>query len=126
MISNEILVNSNYEDDRITKWIDLGISYDSDIDLARTIMQEEVAAHPLFIDARTEEQIEQGEPLVNVRVISMGESSVNMRAWASAKDAADAFVLGCDLLESIKKRFDKEGIEIPFPHRTIVEKKGRK
>lgn len=126
VISNEILVNSNYEDDRITKWIDMGISYDSDIDLARTIMKEEVAAHPLFIDARTEEQIEQGEPLVNVRVISMGESSVNMRAWASTKDAADAFVLGCDLLESIKKRFDKEGIEIPFPHRTIVEKKGRK
>ncbi len=123
VISNEILINSNYEDDRITKWIDMGISYDSDIDLAKDIMREEVAAHPLFIDARTEEQIENGDPLVNVRVIAMGESSVNLRAWASAKDAADAFVLGCDLLESIKKRFDKEGIEIPFPHRTIVEKK---
>lgn len=123
VISNEILINSNYEDDRITKWIDMGISYDSDIDLAKKIMAEEVAAHPLFVDARTEEQIENGEPLVNVRVIAMGESSVNLRAWATTKDAADAFVLGCDLLESIKKRFDKEGIEIPFPHRTIVEKK---
>ncbi|MBO6793672.1 MAG: mechanosensitive ion channel family protein [Balneolaceae bacterium] len=123
VISNEILVNSNYEDDRITKWIEMGISYDSDIDLAKKIMKEEVAAHPLFIDARTDEQKEKGEPLVHVRVISMGESSVNLRAWANAKDSADAFVLGCDLLESIKKRFDKEGIEIPFPHRTIVEKK---
>ena len=28
-----------------------------------------------------------------------------------------------DLLESIKMRFDKEGIEIPFPYRTIVYKK---
>lgn len=123
VISNEILINSNYEDDRITKWIDMGISYDSDIDLAKKIMAEEVTAHPLFVDARTEEQIENGEPLVNVRVIAMGESSVNLRAWATTKDAADAFVLGCDLLESIKKRFDKEGVEIPFPHRTIVEKK---
>ncbi len=123
VISNEILVNSNYEDDRITKWIEMGISYDSDIDLAKQIMRDEVAAHPLFIDARTPEQIENGDPLVNVRVISMGESSVNLRAWANAKDAPDAFVLGCDLLESIKKRFDKEGIEIPYPHRTIVEKK---
>jgi small-conductance mechanosensitive channel len=28
-----------------------------------------------------------------------------------------------DLLESVKKRFDKEGVEIPFPYRTLVYKK---
>ena len=26
------------------------------------------------------------------------------------------------MMESIKKRFDLEGIEIPFPYRTIVQK----
>jgi small-conductance mechanosensitive channel len=31
----------------------------------------------------------------------------------------------CDLFESIKKRFDSEGIEIPFPYRTIVMKKDK-
>ena len=120
VISNEVLINSNYGDDTIVKWIDMGISYDSDIDLARKIMQEEVAAHPNFIDNRTEEQLENGDPEVPVRVLSMGDSSVNLRAWATCADPASAFVLGCDLLESIKKRFDKEGIEIPFPYRTIV------
>lgn len=122
VISDEILVNSNYQDDTIVKWIDMGISYDSDIDLARKIMQEEVEAHPLFVDARTPEQIENNEPKVMVRVITLGDSSVNLRAWAMAADPPNAFILGCDLLESIKKRFDREGIEIPFPHRTIVEK----
>jgi small-conductance mechanosensitive channel len=29
----------------------------------------------------------------------------------------------CDLLKSVKERFDREGIEIPFPYRTIVYKK---
>jgi small-conductance mechanosensitive channel len=122
VISNEILINSNYSDDSIIKWIDMGISYDSDIDLARKIMQEEVEAHPNFIDARTPEQIENGEPKVPVRIITMGESSVNLRAWATAEDPPKAFVMGCDLLESIKKRFDAEGVEIPFPHRTLVYK----
>ena len=28
-----------------------------------------------------------------------------------------------DLLKSVKERFDNEGIEIPFPYRTIVYKK---
>lgn len=122
VISNEVLVNSNYGDDKIIKWIDFGISYDSDIDLARKIMQEEVAAHPNFIDGRTDEQKEAGEPLVPVRVISFGDSSVNLRAWAWAEEPAKAFVMGTDLNESIKKCFDKEDIEIPFPYRTLVYK----
>ncbi len=125
MISNEVLINSNYGDDKIIKWIDLGISYDSDIDLARKIMQEEVEAHPNFIDGRNAEQKEAGEPLVPVRVISFGDSSVNLRAWAWAEDPPKAFVLGTDLNESIKKRFDKEGIEIPFPYRTLVYKESK-
>lgn len=122
VISNEVVVNSNYEDNKICKWIDMGISYDSDIDLAKSIMKDEVLKHPLFVDNRTEEQIEEGEEIVPVRVILMGESSVNLRAWSWAENPPDAFVMGCDLLESIKKRFDKEGIEIPFPHRTLVYK----
>ncbi len=122
VISNEILINSNYNDDKIIKWVEIGISYDSDIKLARKIMQEEILSHPSFIDARSEEQLEKGDEIVPVRLISLGDSSVNLRALATAIDPPSAFVMGCDLLESIKERFDAEGIEIPFPHRTIVYK----
>ena len=122
VISDEIIVNSDFAEDKICKWIEIGISYDSDIDKAREIMRDEVMLHPLHIDPRTQEQIQNGDPEVPVRVLLLGESSVNLRAWAWAKDAADGFLLQCDLLESIKKRFDKEGIEIPFPHRTLVYK----
>jgi len=122
VISNEVLINSNYTDSKIIKWIDMSISYDSDIDLARKIMTEEVEAHPNFIDGRTQLQIDEGEPLVPVRLVSFGDSSVNLRAWAWAEEPGKAFVMGTDLNESIKKRFDKEGIEIPFPYRTLVYK----
>ncbi len=122
VISNEVVINSNYEDNQICKFINMGISYDSDIDLAKEIMRDEVEKHPLSVDARTDEQKEVGEPMVPVRVIMMGDSSVNLRAWSWANNPPDAFVMECDLLESIKKRFDKEGIEIPFPHRTLVYK----
>lgn len=122
IISNEILINSDYKESKICKWIEVGISYDSDIDLARSIIKDEIEKHPLFLDNRSEEDIKEAKELVPVKVISLGEFSVNLRGWAWTKDPADAFILGTDLLESIKKRFDREGVEIPFPYRTIVYK----
>ena len=37
LISDEIVVNSNYSEQKICKWIDVGISYDSDIDRRRPL-----------------------------------------------------------------------------------------
>jgi small-conductance mechanosensitive channel len=119
IISNQVLINSNFSDSRICRFIDVGISYDSDIDLAREIMTEEITNHPLNIDIRSEEDIKEEKPRLIVRVLELSDSSVNMRAWAWANDAPDAFVMQCDVTESIKKRFDKAGITIPFPQRTI-------
>ena len=124
IISEEILVNPDFINDRICKWIDIGISYDSDIDLAKEIMRDEVERHPSYLDPRSPEDIEAGEPKVVVRVLSLGEYSVNLRAWAWAKDSPEGFAMSCDLYESIKKRFDREGVEIPFPYRTLVIKNG--
>lgn len=122
LISEEILVNSDFSDDRICKRIEIGISYDSDIERAKAIFKDEILNHHLHIDPRTPKQVENGEELAAVKVIGLGDSSVNLRGWAWAKDSKDAFKMECDLIESIKLRYDKEGIEIPFPHRTLVQK----
>lgn len=122
IISDEVIINADMNDERICQMINIGISYDSAIDLARKIIREEILKHPDFIDHRTTEQISEGLVLAPVRLINYGELSINLKAWAWAKDQADGFVMHCDLLESIKKRFDQEGIEIPFPYRTLVFK----
>ena len=62
------------------------------------------------------------DPVI-VRVIGFGDSSVNLRGYIWSKDHISGFYLKCDLFKSVKERFDKEGIEIPFPYRTIVYKK---
>lgn len=125
VISNEVLINSDFEEAKICKFIDVGISYSSDIDLAKKIMVEEIQAHPSNIDVRTEEDIENGLPRVTIRVLMLAESSVNLRAWAWAENSPKGFEMQCDLLESIKKRFDAEGIVIPFPQRTISYLEGK-
>ncbi|KQB41874.1 MscS Mechanosensitive ion channel [Flavobacterium daejeonense] len=123
VISNGIIQNTNMQDTKCCKGIEIGIGYEDDIEKALTIMQEEVAKHPLFIDTRTPENILNNTPLVVARVIALADSSVNLKAWAWTKNHSDGFILYCDLLQSIKKRFDQEGISIPFPQREISIKK---
>lgn len=123
IISDDILINSNITDENIRKFVEFGISYDSDVDKAIKIIQEEAEKHPYFIDSRTKEEKEKNTPPVVVRMLSHGEFSINLRAYVWAKGNDNAFVLRCDLLYSVKKRFDHENIEIPFPYRTIVFKK---
>lgn len=122
LISETTLINSSIVDQKIKKHIEFGISYDSDIDLAKQIITEEILKHPKFLDLKTEAEKAEGEPQVLIRLIAMAEFSIQLRAYVWAESNDDAFILQCDIFESVKKRFDKEGIEIPFPYRTIVFK----
>ncbi|MGM5480463.1 MAG: mechanosensitive ion channel family protein [Nanobdellota archaeon] len=125
IISNEVIENYDLGDKKTCRHLEIGISYDSDIDKAMNIMAEEVDKHPLSVDVRTSEEKKKGAPTTLVKVLGFGDSSVNLRAWAWAKTPSDAFMLGCDANKSIKERFDKEGIEIPFPYRTVVFKNNK-
>jgi len=118
-ISQESIINSDIVEDKICKWIEIGISYDSNIKLARKIMKEEIMKHKFHIDPRTKKEKKDGVELAPVRVLELADSSVNLRAWAWANNAVEGFEMQCDLLESIKERFDAEGITIPFPQTDI-------
>jgi small-conductance mechanosensitive channel len=122
IINKEKLINYDLGERMCCQWIEVGISYDSDIDVAKRIMREECEEHPYIMDNRTELDKYNSENKVIVRVIDLDDSAVTIRAWAWSANFNDAFTMKCDLYESIKKRFDKEGIEIAFPHRTIVFK----
>ena len=123
VIGSETLINSSIRDEHICNWVEFGISYDSDINKAIDIIREEAVKHPNFIDNRTREEKKNNIHPVLVRVIGFGDSSVNLRAFVWSKDHISGFVLKCDLFKSVKERFDSEGVEIPFPYRTIVYKK---
>jgi small-conductance mechanosensitive channel len=122
VMSTETIVNSTIKDEAICNFVEFGISYDSEVNLAMNIIQQEAINHPNYIDHRTEEDKKEGVPPVRVRVIGFGDSSVNLRAYVWTKDHSSGFVLKCELFKSVKEQFDKQGIEIPFPYRTLVFK----
>ena len=117
-ISEDTIVNWTIEDLTVLWKVEFGISYDSDIDLARSIILDEIDKHP---DVMHEEDKE-----AKVRVTELGDFAVKLRANFWVSDRPTAWGTGAEIRESVKKRFDREGVEIPFPYRTLVYKKDMK
>lgn len=118
-INNETIVNSSIGQEETCMFIEVGISYNSDHDIASDLMQKVCEVHPEAIDNRTAEEKAIDIPKVIVRLIELGDSAQLLRAYVWAKDPMTGFFMKCDLLKSIKKEFDQHDIEIPFPHRTV-------
>ncbi len=122
IISDEVIINSSIIDEKIRKRIEFGIAYGADVDLAKKIIIEEICKHPDCIDNRTPEEKKNNKEIVKIDMTQWGDFSVTLRAyvWANGNDVA--YDLSCDVLDAVKKRFDQNSIEIPFPHRTIIVK----
>ncbi|HJH30028.1 MAG TPA: mechanosensitive ion channel family protein [Methanosarcinaceae archaeon] len=126
IISDEAIINWSISDPTILWPIDIGIGYDADIDHARSIMIKEAKNHANVLhlnDVRRYHPEIVGGKEMRVVVTELGDFAVNLRLTFWVSDRSVAFITGCELIESIKKRFDAEGIEIPYPYRTIVYKK---
>ena len=113
-IDNMSLINYSIVDPLMLCTVELGISYDSDIDLARRLILEEANNCPHRLEKADEPW---------VRVVSHGDFAIGLRLYVWVEDADAEWLVRYWLLENIKKRFDREGMEIPFPYRTIVYKK---
>ncbi|MBT8128363.1 MAG: mechanosensitive ion channel family protein [Gammaproteobacteria bacterium] len=85
-----------------------GIGYSDDIDKAQKILEEIVNAH--------ERVMKEPEPVV--RLHELADSSVNFicRPWVKPEDYWNVY---WDITREVKRRFDAEGVSIPFPQRDV-------
>ena len=113
-IDNITLVNYSLIDPKILCRIEFGVSYDTDLDLARRLILEETERCPHRMSDAEQPR---------VRIISHGDFSIGLRLFVWAPDMDEAWELRWWMMEHVKKRFDAEGVEIPFPYRTLVYKK---
>lgn len=111
--------NFNYSDNESIKIVDFSISYESDIDKAIAILKEEMEKmyHP------NSKERNKNVEFPKVRVAQLGDSGIILKAWVWGNDNSDSYENMYKLNYIIKKRFDKEGIEIPYPHIEVVDKK---
>ncbi|MFD1000963.1 mechanosensitive ion channel family protein [Ohtaekwangia kribbensis] len=122
VINNETIINSSLSHENLCIFIEMGVSFDSDVDQAMRVLQEETMKHPDCVDNRTQEEIESGVPQVNVRLINITETAMQLRAYGWARNPSDGFNLKCDVLKNTKRRFDEAGISLAYPQRMVYIK----
>ncbi len=89
--------------------VPVGISYESSIQLAESLMLQAARSH--------EEVLAYPEPAV--RAIGFGESSVDLQLRAWINRAQDRPAVRDKLVRAIKHLFDENGVTIPYPQRTV-------
>jgi small conductance mechanosensitive channel len=93
-----------------TRRVDMvfGIGYEDDIDKARNIITEILSQDERILK----------DPPTNIAVSELADSSVNFiaRPWVNAADYWNVYF---ETTEKVKKRFDAQGISIPYPQRDV-------
>ena len=90
--------------------IPIGVSYDTDINKAKSVILEV---------AKTAEWVLK-DPPPEVVVRQFGESSVDLQLRVWIKDARSRMDTISYMTDKVKEAFDREGIEIPYPKRDIT------
>ncbi len=95
---------------RETRRIDLviGIGYDDNIGTAKQLIQDIISQESRILS----------DPEPTIMVLELGESSIDIavRPWVNS---GDYWVVRADLLQTIKEKFDAEGLSIPYPQRDL-------
>lgn len=115
-MADSIVENYFLTDRRIIFNIPLGVAYDSDLEKVERVSIE-VAKDIL---SKLPGGISEFEPFV--RFYQFGPSSIDLKVYLQVQEYADQFLVTSEFIKALRKRFTMEGIEIPYPVRTIIHK----
>jgi small-conductance mechanosensitive channel len=113
-LSQSIVTNYYLPEKRMSVLIPIGVSYSSDPEKVERILIEEAKKAVGEIPGLL------GDPEPFVRFIpGFGESSLDFTLICQVREFVDQYPVQHELRKRIFRRFKEEGIEIPFPHRTV-------
>ncbi len=113
-LAQSIITNYYLPIKRMSLLIRVGVSYDSDPEHVERVLIDVAKSAVGEIPGLV------GEPEPFVRFIpGFGDSSLDFTLICQVKEFVDQYLVQHELRKRIFKRFKEEGIEIPFPHRTV-------
>ena len=113
-LCNTMLTNQAFPNSRAKGRINIGVAYDSDVDLVKQLL---VATAGEVDDVLV-------DPPPEAYFASFGDSSLNMALFFWVEEYGTLFAVTDKINSLILKRFAEHSIEIPFPTRTMKIEKG--
>ncbi|AEH02286.1 mechanosensitive ion channel family protein [Lacinutrix sp. 5H-3-7-4] len=116
MIPNKSILENPVKNYSLTKKmriiVSCGVGYESDLEQVKKLTKTAIAQQ--FSNIESEDDVE-------FYYQEFGDSSINFitRFWIKGNKAKDRITGQSDAIIAIKKAFDKENINIPFPIRTL-------
>jgi small-conductance mechanosensitive channel len=112
-LSQSTVVNRSMPGNSVEFVVEVGISYDSDL--------EHVSEIALEVARKVQSEGSRATDGYDPRLAykAFGESSIDFQLWLSAKNWEGTFQLRDALIRRLHERFKLEGVTIPFPIRTL-------
>ncbi len=115
-LAEAIVINTHLPDKDVPVMVEVGVAYDSDLDLVEKVAIETAQE----ILKTVEGGVKSFDPAV--RFHTFGESSINFTVILRVHEYSQQFLVKHAFVKLLHKRFREKGIEIPFPIRTIITK----
>ncbi|MGL5978838.1 MAG: mechanosensitive ion channel family protein [Erysipelotrichaceae bacterium] len=122
VINKSVLENLSITNGIKGNFLEIGIAYESDLHQAMDLISNIIIKHPSFIDIRSEAEIADNQPRVNVRLHAFGDSAMVLKVLFHTADAGSGIAMLSDVRIALKHAFDTHGIEIPFQHHVVMLK----
>jgi len=123
VIAGSVITNHSQPRDDIVLVVPIGVSYDSDLEQVERVTIEVARALQIDIDGYEPEYDANGidrSPLAPVvRYQAFNDSSIDFNAVMHVKSFTNQYLLKHEFIKAITKRYREEGINIPFPIRTL-------
>lgn len=112
LFKNPVTIRTHQSSRRVT--VICGVAYDVDVDEARKVIRNAVAA--------CETVRQDGKP-IQIFAQEFGSSSINFEVtWWCGSKPVDVRTSRDEVVAQVKRALDDAGIEIPFPYRTLTFK----
>jgi len=105
LITTNKVINWSHQSKRTRFRIDVGVSYDSDVDLVIKILEESALEHSEISDRE----------LIEARLVNFGNSSLDFQVLFFSKNIFRISKVKSDIRRIINKKFAINNITIPFP-----------
>ncbi|MDZ7264352.1 MAG: mechanosensitive ion channel family protein [candidate division KSB1 bacterium] len=115
-LASAIVTNYSLPNPIVKVYVPIGVSYDSDL----TKVEQVTAEVARSVMTEVPGGVADADPVI--RFNKFGEFSIDFTVIMFAKQFRDQHLLRHEFIKRLHERYQKEGIEIPFPIRTLYTK----